>query len=275
MLSRLNGILVEAGIPFFMIVLLAESKTMSPVQFQINETEYKDHTPLLEETAELINKSISELSAATISEILGVSNQMAVRILKLAYDFPLKSMGYPAYKGFTGEAYKYLDFNSIPPEKLIYAEESLRIISSLYGILRPSDIIKPYRLDFNKNCGPGKQNLAKYLKPKVTIELVRLLKEKKTTEVIDLLPADAALCIDWKIVRAFAKVNKVCFKRIKNDGTLVTPIASHLKELRGLMTRDIILNKINSFNDLVSFESDNYNFSPTDSKTGLLFFICD
>ena len=256
-----------------MVVLLAESKTMSSAQREIDYETFIRNKPALEELADDSMNFISSLSTIDISNILGISNQLASKVATLAYDFPNKSIGYKTLYAFTGEAYRALQSSTLSNVAKEKAANDLRIISSLYGFLTPENIIKPYRLEFNKNCAPGNLNMAKFLKPKVTVEFVRYLKETHQNEIINLLPADADLCMDWKIIKAFAKVYKVCFKEIAPGGTFKTPLAKKLKESRGLMCREILENNINSFNQLITFESAYFHFFKEASKTGLPVFL--
>ena len=276
MLSRQNGTGVEASVPFYfypMLVFLAESKTMSSEQLPLASSEYENHMPLLEKMADAIMSNISHLSPPEISEKMGISGQLGVKTLNLAYDFANKTIGYLALEGFTGEAYKGLEAFTMTKEGKDNAAKDLRIISSAYGYLRPSDIIKPYRLEYNKEICPDDMTPIKYFKPKVTVEIVKEIKEANIKDIIDLLPADADAMLDWKIIRAFAKVHKICFKVMKSDGSLKTPIAKRLKELRGKMSRFIFENGIDSFNQLISTESPDFIYSPLDSKPGLPVFI--
>lgn len=256
-----------------MVILLAESKSMSTNQVSIEKSVFENHMPVLEELADQTMSFLAEQNPDRISEILGVSTIMAKNILKLAYDFPLKSTGYKAIEGFTGVAYRALAAKSLSSQALEFANNNLRIISSLYGVLKPEDIIKPYRLDFNKNCGPDNSNIIKYLKPKTTIAFSKFIKENNVNEVLDLLPADATKCLDWKIIKAFTKVNKVCFQTLTVKGILKTPSATRIKELRGLMARLILQKNITSFTDLIQEENENFIFSAQDSKPGLPVFL--
>ena len=273
MLSRQNGAGVEALAPFFMITLLSESKTMESRQEAVSPDILKQHTPVLEETADNIMSYLATLSPLQISQNLGISIQLGKKAHDLAYDFNHKLTGYPAIFGFTGEAFRAFDVKSLDPTRLEAADEKLRIISSVYGILKPHDIIKPYRCEFNKPVTSDSKTPIQIFKSKVTIEFVKLIKENKVAEVIDLLPADADKCLDWKIIRAFTSVQKICFQVITNEGKLKTPLARRLKELRGLMARDILEKNIQTFEQLKTLESENYIFSPQDSKTGLPVFI--
>lgn len=258
-----------------MLLLLAESKTMSAHQLPIDPEEYLREIPVLEPVADAIMHHMEMLTPDNIAEILSISRQLAVKAHSLAYEFPYKHTGYKAIKAFTGEAYRGLDVETLSQEALQRADHELRIISSVYGILKPGNIIKPYRCEFNKCITPSSKTPIQVFKPKVTIETVNYIKENKVADIIDLLPADADKCLDWKIIRAFASVHKICFQTITTDGTLKTPIAKRLKELRGKMAREILTEGISSFKELITHKSDNFVFSPGDSRPGLPVFISD
>lgn len=256
-----------------MLILLAESKTMASQQNNVDPQEYETNMPALESTADEIMDYLQSITPAEISTKLGISHQLAVKVHDFAYDFPHKLSGYKAIYAFIGEAFKALDVNSISKNSLVNINERLRLISSVYGILKPYDIIKPYRCEFNKPITADSKTAIQIFRSKVTIEFVRYIKDNKISEVINLLPGDADKCLDWKIIRAFTSMHKICFQVMTPEGKLKTPIAKRLKELRGLMAREILENGFESLQQLKTFESDHYIYSSADSKPGLLVFI--
>ena len=257
-----------------MLILLAESKTMSAEQHSVDLESYISHKPVFEDMADHLMAHVAELSPAVVAAILGISGRLGIKSVNLAYEFPNKSIGYKALYGFEGDAYRSLSADSLPPEAVIRANTALRIISSAYGVLAPDNVIKPYRLEFNKCIVKDSLTPAQYFKQKNTIEIVTHLKANNIKEVVNLLPADAEAGVDWKIIRAFAKVYKINFKTLKSDGSgLKTPIAKRLKEMRGLMTRELLLKDIKTFHQLMNYESNNFIYSPIDSKPGLPVFI--
>ena len=258
---------------FFMLILLAESKTMSVDQNDIDAATFENNKPFFENDADAIMAYIERLSPLEISDILGISLQLAVKAHTLAYDFPHKPRGYEALYGYTGEAFKALQAETLGKEATKQAFDRLWMVSSVYGLLKSSDIIKPYRCEFNKPIIERGKTPAQFYKSKNTIELARHIKSNKITDVINLLPGDADKCIDWKIIRAFAKVHKIVFQTITPEGRLKTPIAKRLKELRGTMARTILLQNIKSFKELTVVESPEFIYSPTDSKPLLPVFI--
>lgn len=258
-----------------MIVLLAESKTMASDQAAVDSSFYRSHTPMFEDMADAIMQNMEDMSVEQLAGILGISRQLAVKTRNLAFDFPHKLTGYKALYAFVGEAYKSLDVKTLSQDVLPRCEQCLKIISSVYGILNPSDIIKPYRCEFSKPIAPEDRSPIQYFKQKATVAFVNFVKDNKVADVIDLLPGDADKMIDWKIVRAFTKVHKVVFQTMGPDGKLKTPIAKRLKELRGLMAREIMIQNIKTFEELKSINSDQFIFSPVDSKPLLPVFISE
>lgn len=246
---------------------------MSTDQRAVESSVFLAHEPALETMADALMANMASFSPLELSEIMGISHQLAVKASSLAYDFAHKLTGVNAIFAFIGEAFRALDISSIPEDKLTQSQDNLRIISSVYGILSPFDIIKPYRCEFNKKIAPDGKTPIQYFKPKVTIELVNEIKGKRVMDIINLLPGDADKCVDWKIIRSFVPVHKICFQTIGNSGELKTPLAKRLKELRGLMCRQIIEEGINSFKQLTEMESQHFIFSPKDSKPGLAVFI--
>lgn len=258
-----------------MLTLLAESKTMTTHLSPVSAEALQLHIPAFEDVADDIMSYLEALPVADLAEALGISGSLAVKAHALAYDFPHKQTGCDALHAFTGDAYRGLDINSVPEELCATADSSLRIISSMYGVLKPSDIIKPYRCEFNKPISSDHKTAIQLFRQRTTVYMVNLIKERKTADIIDLLPADADKCIDWKIVRAFAKVHKVVFQSMMPDGRLKTPIAKRLKELRGTMYREILTKGISSFQELTEVKSESFIYSPADSKPGLPVFITD
>lgn len=258
-----------------MLTLLAESKTMSSNLHEISDELYLNHQPPFEETADSIMLYFQKLQPSEIATKLGISQSLGLKAHELAYDFPHKITGYPALEAFTGEAFRSLSASTLSEEAKKRALTDLKFISSVYGLLNVSDIIKPYRCEFNKPVNEKNQTPIQIYKPKITSALVKYIKENNIKEIINLLPGDADKCVDWKIVRAFAKVHKVVFQIITPDDKLKTPIAKRLKELRGLMARQILEKGISSFHDLTTIENNEFVFSPEYSKTLLPVFITD
>lgn len=239
-----------------MLILIAESKTMDLREFPVDQEICKSNRPAGEVQASEIMAHVATLSATDIAEVVKVSLPMAAKIARMAYEFPNKSMGLKAIDAYTGVVFKAFDYPSLSEKEKELTADNVVIISSLYGWLKPNDIIKPYRFDFTTPIAPEDKALNTFWRKDVTIELVRFLKDRRETSILNLLPADAAKCIDWKLVKRFAKVWKVDFKEPKDGSGWRTPHAGKLKAFRGQLLRDIITQDIQSPADLLTHTSE-------------------
>ena len=132
-------------------------------------------------------------------------------------------------------------------------QSSVRIISGLYGIIKPLDLIQPYRLEMGtKLTFDNKKNLYEYWREKITNQLNSELSENEP--LLNLASNEYFKAIDSKVVKT--DVYSANFKQFKN-GTYKT-IAIFSKKARGMMTRFIIDNKITEISDLKSFDYDGY-----------------
>lgn len=129
-----------------MIILIAESKTMSADQRPVNDTQYAAHTPGGELQAEEIMWNLRQYTEQQIMDMLGCSAALARQCRRMIYDFPDKLCGCPAIEAYTGVVFRHLGLSRWNEGMRSFADKHLRIVSSLYGLLRPSDIIKPYGL---------------------------------------------------------------------------------------------------------------------------------
>ena len=254
-----------------MLILIAESKTMLEQEQPVSRECFEANTPAGEASADAVMARVADMDIADIAAAIKISPAMAAKSKRMAYEFPNKQTGLRAIDAFTGVVFKNFDYPSLSPEEKERTAANVRIISSLYGWLRPEDIIKPYRFDFTTPLATDDKTFAAYWKKDVTIQLVKYLKTTGEKNILNLLPADAAKCIDWKLVKNFAKVWKADFK--EQDGAAVrTPHAGRLKALRGLLLRDIITQAITTPQALIAHESDTFLPLPTPDRPDLIAF---
>lgn len=260
-----------------MIILIAESKTMRSTENPVDTEELSSHTPFYETTATEIMSSLKGMPLGELSGMLKVSGSMAARIQTMVYEFGFKATGNPAIEAFTGVVFKALDYPSLTEDSRLRCDGDVRIISSLYGWLRPRDIIKSYRLDFTSRLEEGPsagKALNNFWRMDVTKALVRSLQEAPGADILNLLPADAAKCIDWKLVKRFAKIWKVDFQEVREGGVMKTPAAERLKALRGTLLRQILTDGIADAATLMKAAGDAYVCEGTPVYPDHLRFLC-
>lgn len=257
-----------------MLILIAEAKTMAGEERPVDLSEFKEHTPALEEMADMLMAEFAKMTVAEISSLTGLTPTLASRQYKYAYEFPDKRTGMSAICAYTGVVFKAFDYPSLSEQAKGLCEDRVRIISSLYGWLRPLDIVKPYRLDYTSKLpvnGTAEPSAASFWKKDVTILLVKELQAQGHKEILNLLPSDAAKCIDWKLVKNFAKVWKADFTDALTGGT---PSATKLKNLRGQLLRQLLLEEVGSVAAIMKLVSDAFVCEGTPRYPDHLHFLC-
>ena len=260
-----------------MLILIAESKTMLPDERPVGTEEYAMSRPQCEDVAEEIMESLRRLSVDELMEQTRLSAGLARKMQKMIYEFRFKNTGNPAISAYTGVVFKTLDFDTLSPDGKKRGEENVRIISSLYGWLRPTDIVKNYRLDFTTRLEEGPsagRALNSFWKSDVTKCLVRELEDRGCRNILNLLPGDAANCIDWKLVKKFARVWKADFTELHDGDVGKTPAAGKLKTMRGHLLRQILEENITSPEALLHTSSEHYVCEGTPRYPDHLSFIC-
>lgn len=217
-----------------------------------------------------LNKKLKTLSRKKLSELMKISDNLA----SLNYDrnqlwnpdFTLENAKQAVFS-FTGEVYRGLDANSIAEEKIPALQDKLRILSGLYGLLKPLDLIQPYRLEMGTKLQVGKaENLYQFWDTKLA---EALNKEMQNDEMfVNLASAEYFKAVPKKALKV-PMVTPV-FKELKGDTYKI--VAVYAKKARGLMVRYIIDNNIETLEELKGFNIENYGFSEKlSTETELVF----
>ena len=254
-----------------MLALIAESKTMTPCDTPVDPEVCARHRPASDIEAGAIMQALRSMPPAELAERTRLSAQMVKRLAGMIYEFPNKALGDMAIEAFTGVVFKAFGYRTLDAAAQAETCRRVRIISSLYGWLRPDDIIKAYRFDFTTPLAPGGLKFAAYWRADVTRRLINEITLGGIRDVLDLMPGDAARCIDMKAVSAHARVCKVDFREIVDGTTTRTPHAGRLKTLRGTLLRLIVTGGITSAEELCSLSTDSFVASP-DSTPGHIIF---
>ncbi len=213
----------------------------------------------------LRDKSPKELSELmSISSSLGELNYQRNNTWKLPFN---SSNSRQAIYAFNGDVYKGIDAYSISEDKIELMQDTVRIISGLYGLLKPLDLIQPYRLEMGTKMPVGSnKNLYEFWRRKLTDSINQELKNGEV--FLNLASMEYIKAIDTKVLKS--PMITANFKQLK-DGNYKT-IAIFSKKARGLMTRYIIDNNINSIEGIKGFNSDGYLFTESLSTYKELIF---
>ena len=208
---------------------------------------------------EKIMKKLKKLSAKKIGELMKVSANISdlnyERFQNFSTEFTEENAK-QAMLAFDGPAYKALDALTFDTKDIAFAQDNLRILSGLYGVLKPLDLIQPYRLEMSTRIeiSAKEKNLYEVWKETST---AKMNEELNGSVLVNLASNEYFKSLDTKKLNG--DLLTVGFKDFKN-GQYKT-IMTYAKFARGLMSRYIIKNKITNSDDLRGFDYENYVFN--------------
>ena len=174
-----------------------------------------------------------------------------------------------AVLAFNGDVYEGLDASSLSEAQLKWAQDHVAILSGLYGVLRPLDLMQPYRLEMGTAlANPGGKNLYEFWSGKIVPYLNERLAADKEPIIVNLASEEYFKSVDQKKLKA--RVIQCVFQDGKNGAWKV--ISFHAKRARGLMARYVIMNKITKPQGLQKFDLEGYAFAPDVSTEDKLVF---
>ena len=241
-----------------MITIISPAKKLEQSSQSIT-TQYS--TPEFLYDAEVLIDELRHLSPRDIEKLMGVSRDIAEmnyeRFLRWTANVS-KDNAQQAIFMFNGHVYKSLNSNSLKEQDLEFAQKHLRILSGLYGILRPLDLIQPYRLEMGTHLKTERgNNLYEFWNNKINKSINSALQAQKNPTLINLASQEYFKAINPHSVKG--NIITPVFKEKKNNE--YKTIAVYAKKARGAMTRFIIKERIDNPEALKAFEEDGYVFN--------------
>jgi cytoplasmic iron level regulating protein YaaA (DUF328/UPF0246 family) len=226
--------------------------------------------PRFLEQSKKLNAKLKTLSKNEIGNLMSISEALSQLNYERnqIWETPFtKENAKQAVYSFTGAVFKGIDINSLAVEKIPVLQDRLRILSGLYGLLKPLDLIQPYRLEMGTKIKVGDtENLYKFWNTELANSLNAELKDDEL--LINLASTEYFKALPTKALKV-PMITPV-FKDLKNGQYKI--VMTYAKKARGLMVRYIIDNEINTLEELKAFNVDNYRFSEEMStETELLF----
>ncbi len=219
--------------------------------------QYTEPTFLAE--AEKLNTILKKKSPKKLSDLMSISDKLAQLNWQRNQDWSLPftiDNARPAVYAFNGDVYTGLDAYTIPENKLSVLQEKLRILSGQYGILKPLDLIQPYRLEMGSKLKIGrKNNLYEFWKKQLTTALNEELEDDEL--FVNLASNEYFSVIDTKTLKV--PVITPQFKDWKGDKLKM--ISFFAKKARGMMVRYIVDTGAETIEDLKGFNYEGYGFS--------------
>ncbi|MGB0888178.1 MAG: peroxide stress protein YaaA, partial [Vicingaceae bacterium] len=234
-----------------MLVLLSPAKKLNEEpQLTTNCT-----TPIFVEESEKLINSLRKYSSKKLGSLMKLSpalSDLNVNRYK-SWDLDHSKDVSPAALMFNGEVYAGLNAKSFSEQEKEQAQNHLRILSGLYGLLKPYDLVHPYRLEMGTKLKTGrKNNLYEFWGDKIVDEVNTITSSHKEEIIVNLASNEYFKSINKKKLKA--KMITPVFKDF-NNGQYKT-VMVYAKKARGFMASYIIKNKIEKVNDLIGFDTE-------------------
>ncbi len=239
-----------------MIIILSSAKTFKP-SFDnelipiATEPEYKNEAIELIELLKLYSK-------AELSKIFKVSEKIARENYCRFKDFNLEDNKCIAIKSFNGEVFKNINVDEFSMEDLKYSNGIIRILSGLYGIIKPLDIIKEYRLEMATKLNDI--NLYDFWKNKITDSILKELNNSSGDKtLINLASLEYSSALNVDKIKEKNKFVDIIFYEFKDNK--YKNVGTYAKKARGTIAKFIIKNRINTIKDIKNFNEDGYKYN--------------
>ena len=255
-----------------MIIVLSPAKTLD---YDVAPKSNHTAPQFLSQSSNLI-KTLKEKQPKDIASLMGLSDKLAAlnfdRYQSWKASKIVSADTKPSLMVFKGDVYQGLDAETLNNKQIKFAQKHLRILSGLYGILRPMDVIKPYRLEMGTKLETSKgKNLYDFWGNLIQKNVLQDLQSQKSDLIINLASKEYFTVLG-KLPEHINVVSPV-FKDYKNGKHKI--ISFYAKKARGLMARWIIENNIKDFEKLSKFNIDKYYFSKSESTVTEPVFLRD
>ena len=252
-----------------MITLLSPAKKLNS---DTRETQLEISQPRLAQDTREIAQVAKQQSAADLKDLMHISDKLAQLNEERFKAFNLdgrSNSALPAGLTFDGDVYWGLDAKTLSEDALTYAQDHLRILSGLYGLLRPLDAIQPYRLEMGtKMANPRGKSLYEFWGSRIGEALADDLAGHGDQTIVNLASNEYFGAVDTGVLPG--SVITASFLNVK-DGE-ARKLMYHVKFARGLMARWIMENRVERADDLKGFDAEGYAFDADASSENELVF---
>jgi len=263
--------------PYICLLKLTVMKILISPAKSIDENcpfpEMEFTTPAFSKEATALSKKLKKLKPSKIMSLMHVSADIADLNAKRFKNWYLSETPTdevrPAGYLFAGDVYRGMDFPSFSKAEVERAQNSLRILSGMYGLLRPKDLMFPYRLEMGTKweINDKAKNLYEFWGAKLTKFLQK--ETEKDELIVNLASQEYAKAVQLKTIKR--TVITPVFKEFKNGEYKI--IAIFAKHARGAMARYIIQNNVKTADELKAYDVDGYSFDVKQSTDSELVFV--
>jgi len=254
-----------------MITLLSPAKSLNFDDTAAPQYQLTDHI-FPKETMQLV-RILKKKNSSDLKELMSISDNIAALNVQRYKGFKKDystGVSKAAIAAFTGDVYQGFEYETLTDADLDYAQSHLRILSGLYGVLRPFDQMQAYRLEMGTRLeNKAGSNLYHFWGKKIAKAINTDLQVGGHDTVLNLASNEYWKAVDKKTLKA--QVITANFKE-ERDGQLKF-ISFSAKKARGLMARYVIQNRVESVDHLLGFDIDGYHYSADHSTDTELLFV--
>ena len=244
-----------------MKILISPAKSLD---FDSNIDSLKCTQPVFLNKTSQINSVLKEKSPKDLMQLQGISKKLSDLNWKRNNDYVDNhndKNSRPAVFAFNGDVYSGIDIKTLSEDKVYDLQKSLRILSGYYGVLKPLDLIQPYRLEMGtKLAVNGSENLYKFWSENITNSILDEMSSEDL--LINLASNEYFEAFDKK--KFDGRIISPVFKDFKNGKLKI--ISFYAKKARGMMVRYIVDNDVSSYNELLGFNLGNYSYNEAETS---------
>ena len=250
------------------VISPAKSLDWDPVDVATTAPEFQDDAVRLAKTSR-------NLTLGALKDLMSISDDLA-RLnrdrFKAFQDAPSPEVTKAAALAFNGDTYQGLEAKTLSDDDMAYAQNHLRILSGLYGLLRPLDAIQPYRLEMGSRLKTRRgKSLYDYWGTTISKTLNDLGDAQNTDTLVNCASQEYFGAADTKALKL--NVITPVFMEVKDDRPRI--VSFFAKRARGAMARHIVENRVTTLDDLRGFTSGGYAYDPDLSTDEKLVFLRD
>ena len=251
------------------MILISPAKKLNLKPIEVNLTFSE---PVFIEKAKYLIKRLKNLNKVEVKNLLNVSDKLTLENFNRFQSFEIKKKldnFKPAIYTFSGDTFVGLDIYNFSMSQILNAQRKIRILSGLYGILKPLDIIQPHRLEMGTKTNViMKKSLYEFWGNLITEQINEEIKKNNFKFLLNLASDEYFKSINLNILKT--EVYKIKFYFI--DGKTSKNVGMYAKRLRGAMAGFFIKSKISDINGLKLFSYNGFNYDSEDEKNKTLFF---
>ncbi|MEP2892277.1 peroxide stress protein YaaA [Tateyamaria sp.] len=251
-----------------MLVVISPAKRLDWAERDVATTE-----PMMQDDAVRLVRTARNLTLGNLKTLMSLSDDLA-RLNRDRFaafeDAPDAGLTRPAMLAFAGDTYQGLRAESLSADDTVYAQDHLRILSGLYGVLRPLDAIQPYRLEMGSRLKTRRGvSLYEYWRDDIAKALNAQAETTGTNMLVNCASQEYFGAVPLKALKP--QVITPVFMEDKGAGPKI--VSFFAKRARGAMARHIVQNQVQNLDGVRAFETDGYQFQPEASDETRLVFV--